>query len=133
VIPGLLEEWSPSDVSRPYWEGAERHALSLQRCTACRRFQHPPRPFCIGCGGTPTFVTVRGTGIVYSYTVVQRALLPELRPIVPYVLALVDLDEAVRLITIIRGLNPKQMAIGISVRVDYERVGRATLPIFRPA
>lgn len=132
MIPELLEEWSPSEVSRPYWEAAARGELALQRCSGCGRFQHPPRPFCTGCGGEPTFVTVRGTGTVYSYTVVRRALLPELRAHVPYVLALVDLDEGPRLITIIRDVDPDHAAIGLAVRVAFEQVGQATLPVFRP-
>jgi hypothetical protein len=75
---------------------------------------------------------VNGDATVYSYTVVRRALIPELRALVPYVLALVELDEGVRVMTVIRGADPDEVAIGMAVRVSFERVGQTTLPIFRP-
>jgi hypothetical protein len=48
------------------------------------------------------------------------------------VLALVELDEGVRVMTVIRGADPDEVAIGMAVRVSFERVGQTTLPLFRP-
>src|SRR4051794_28680740 len=102
MIPELLEDWHETAGSAPFWAAARHGRLVVQRC-ACGAWQHPPRPFCLACGSTPDFAPVSGRGTVYSFTVVERALVPALRPFVPYVLALIDLEEGVRMLSVLRG------------------------------
>jgi len=112
----------------PFWAGAARKELRVQRCLACGAHQFYPRPFCLACGSdSVTWVASSGKATVYSLTTIHRAVAPEWTP--PYVVALVDLDEGTRLTTVIVGDAP--CAIGDRVRLAWrEREGLPPLPVF---
>jgi hypothetical protein len=75
-----------------------------------------------------------GRGIVYSFTVIHRPPFPAFRDKVPYVLALVELSEGVRMMTNIVDCNPNTVEIGMAVEVTFEDVTEeVTLPQFKPA
>ena len=116
--------------TQPFWDGAKREELLIQRCTECRKFQFYPRARCVRCGGAVEWVAARGTGRIYSYTVVHRAPTEALASLVPYVVALVDLDEGVRMMTRLRGTHDAPR-IGGEVRVAFERVSDdVAVPLF---
>lgn len=130
MIPALLDDHAASPATARYWEAAEAGELAIQRCRACGHRQLPPRATCEACGGAAfEHETASGRGTVYAFTVVQRALIPELREHVPYVLALVDLAEGPRLTTLLR-VPPADVAVGLPVVVAFERVGGVALPVF---
>jgi uncharacterized OB-fold protein len=133
MIELLVAGLRPEGHERPYWDALREHRLVLQRCTACERFQHYPRSVCVSCmGDALEFVESRGRGTVYTFTVIHRAPLQELRPLAPYTLSLVDLDEGVRVMSNVAG-DPASVRIGLPVVVDFADVTDAvTLPIFRP-
>lgn len=117
-----------------YWTGGARGELVLLHCAACEFYVHPPSPRCPLClerGVAPRAVSGRGT--VHSYTVNHQAWFPDLP--VPYVIAEVELEEqpSVRLTTNVVGCPPAAVAIGMPVRVTFERRGAAWLPMFEPA
>lgn len=116
-------------LSAPFWEAARRYELVLQRCSACGAHQFYPRPFCIACDSDEVeWSPARGTGVVYSSTTVRISISPEHEP--PYVVALVELDEGVRLVTNL----PPDCPIGTRVRVAWkERAPAPPLPVFEPA
>lgn len=122
-----------NDDNRAYWTGGEQGQLLINRCADCRSFVHPPVPFCPECesrnvGPEP----VSGRGTVTTYTINHKQWLPGLP--VPYVLALVELDEdpAVRLPTNIVGIDPELVTIGMPVEVLFEQVEEVFVPLFRP-
>ena len=83
------------------------------------------------------WVELPGTGTVYSYTVVQHALHPDLAPVVPYVSGIVELDgtqgEGARMLVNIVDCEPGEISIGTRVRVVFEHVNDdMATPRFRP-
>jgi len=81
--------------SKPYWDALREHRIMLQRCNACHRVRFPPMPGCPYCGARGfEHVDVDGTGRVYSFVRVHRALTPAMENEVPYVVAVVQLDNA---------------------------------------
>jgi uncharacterized OB-fold protein len=133
MIELLLPEQPAPETSAPFWAAAARGELVIQRCDECGALQHPPGPVCLSClSDSLSFVPVSGKGTIYSFTVVHRALIPELRPHVPYVLALIDLVEGVRLVSLIRGDGARDVRIGQDVVVGFLPVGPVTLPVFEP-
>ena len=133
MIEELLRELPPGPTTAPFWKAAARHQFVLQRCESCGRLQHPPEPICTSClSDSLAFERVSGLGKVYSFTIVRRALLPELESRVPYLLVLIDLAEGCRIVSLLRECEPDQVYIGLDVRVDFETVGSLTLPIFKP-
>jgi uncharacterized OB-fold protein len=124
------------DLSRPYWQGARRGVLLIQRCTACGSYVHYPKPTCPGCGHAdlrPTPVSGRGT--VYTFTVSHYVGAPGFENETPYVIALVELEEqpGLRLVSNLRGCGADQVRVGMPVEVVFEEVMPGiTLPQFRP-
>lgn len=113
----------------PFWAGARRHELLLQRCDDCGSRQHYPRPMCLACGSRRlSWARVSGLGTVYSQTTVHVPVEPDRPP--PYVVAVVQLDEGPRMLTTIeRGPT----AIGGRVRVAWQDRGELPpLPVFEP-
>jgi uncharacterized OB-fold protein len=119
----------------PFWAAAREHRLVVQHCSRCGRLQHFPRAFCTNCMNDELeFVPARGSGTVYSFTVIRRNPNPAFADRVPYVYALVDLDEGVRITTNIVGCAPDDVHIGQRVRVAFEDVDdEHTVPLFTPA
>lgn len=116
--------------SRPYWSAAAQGRLTLQRCRDCRRFVHYPRAVCPHCMSEDLgWEEVSGEGSIYTYTVVHRA--PDaFVGDAPYVVALVELGEGVRLLSRLLGL-PEHARIGARVRVSFVRVAPdIALPCF---
>lgn len=120
--------------TRPFWEGCKRHELLLQRCDDCGAFRYPPRQFCGRCFSDNTqWVRASGRGTVYSYTVIRQIGHPAFRDQVPYVVAYVDLEEGVRMMSNIVQCPPERVHIGMPVEVVFEEVtDLITLPKFRP-
>lgn len=125
----------PTDaVTTRFWAAASEGRLELQRCLACGLVVSYPRVRCPRCHADDlAWEAMAGTGTVYSYTVVHRPPEPALADQVPYVVALVDLDEGARLMSNIVGCAPDRVRIGMAVRVRFERVAdRIALPLFEP-
>lgn len=116
--------------TQPFWDGAKRGELLIQRCTQCDRRQFYPRRHCVRCGGAVEWIRASGDARVYTYTVVHRAAHEAFAPLVPYVVALVDLAEGPRMMSRLR-VSPEDVRIGLDVRVAFEPLGEdVTLPVF---
>ena len=103
-------------------------------CPACGHVQHYPRPWCTNClHEAPEFVEASGEGTIYTFTVIRRSPLPAFAARVPYVLAFVDLDEGVRLVTNVVECDPDTVRIGQRVRARFEAIdGEHTIVLFAP-
>lgn len=118
--------------SRPFWHAAAAHRLEIQRCEACGRFVFYPRALCPHCHeDRMSWTEVGGHGTVYSFTVSRRPATPELAERVPYVVALVDLDEGARMMSTVRTDDVSGVRIGEPVSVAFEDLpDGAVLPCF---
>lgn len=125
----------PSALGAPYFEGAARGELLLQRCEGCAAVWHPPLPICPECGSRELrWVPASGRGRVFSYTIVHLAAHPAFADRVPYVAALVELEEGPRMVADILDIDPGDVRIDMPVEVTFVRVtDSVTLPQFRPA
>lgn len=121
--------------TRPFWDAAADGWLTACRCAGCGAFRMPPTPFCPECRSQAVdWPRLPGTGTVFSYTVVRRAIAPGMEGALPYVPALIDLDEApgARLIAAIVGCELADLRIGARVRVDFDRrADGVAVPRFR--
>ncbi len=124
----------PDRDSEFYWAAARRHELMLQRCDECGRFRFYPRIICPDClSDTFQWQRVSGRGTVYSFTVIYRPPTPAFQNQVPYVLALIDLPEGVRMMSNVVGCDHRDVYIGMPVDVIFDDVSEEiTLPKFRP-
>jgi uncharacterized OB-fold protein len=122
-------------VTRPFWDGLAVDEVRLQRCRACAAWVFYPRPRCAAClSADLEWHTVSGRGTVYSYTVARQATHPAFAAEVPQLLAIVELDEGVRMTTTIVGVAPDDLRVGLSVAPVFDHGSDGmTLLRFRPA
>lgn len=132
--PDALFQLATDAWTKPYWDAAAEGRIDIARCGACGAFRMPPTPFCPQCRSQAVeWVTASGRGTLYSYSVVERAILPGMADCVPYVTAVVELADvgAVRLITNIVEARIGDLAVGIPVRAVFDRLpDGAAIPRF---
>lgn len=119
--------------SVPFFEAAERGVLALQRCEACRKFLHPVRGRCTGCGDTRiAWVDSSGRGRIWSHGRLRRSYLPEHEGKLPLALVWVELDEQVRFASRMATGEDATLRTGDRVAVVFERLADGTaVPVFR--
>lgn len=115
-----------------FFEGARDHQLRIQRCAACGRLRHPPRPMCPYCRSLRwDTVDASGRGTVYSYVVNHYPQVPAFD--YPLVVGLIELEEGTRLVSNIIGVQPEAVRVGMPVQVEFvDFDAELTLPQFRP-
>ena len=126
----------PDDVSAFFWEGAREGRLLVQRCSACSKYQYPPDVVCTFCQAIGVeAAAVSGRGVLYSYSVVDRAFNQGFVDSLPYVLALVELEEqpGLRMIANIVEAGATPLEVGMPLEVTFEDRGEVVMPQFRPA
>jgi uncharacterized OB-fold protein len=122
---GELAELVPevTDVTRPFREGLVRGELWMQRCRACGTVQHPPETFCYECGALdPEWRQASGRGEVFSFIVVHQRYHAAFAERLPYVVAIVTLDEGPRIIGPMFDIDASRVSIGMRVQPRIERV-----------
>ncbi len=125
----------PAPETREFWDGAKRGELRIQRCRSCRRAYFYPRPFCPNCSSRDVeWFTASGRGKLHTYVISHRPA-PGFQDYVPYVIAVVELDEGPRMMTNIVGveLAPENLPIDLPVEVTWEQhEDSVSLPLFQP-
>jgi len=124
--------------TKPYWDATAQGKLLIKECHACGHVYFYPRNHCPSCWSTDTaWKETSGRGTVYTFTIVYQNDLPPFRDRIPYVVAIVELDEGVRMTSNIEGVTPEDVRCGMPVQVAFrdEQRGDETIaiPVFRPA
>ena len=110
-------------LTKPFWDAVRRHELVMQRCRDCNRFIFYPREQCPFCFSQDLgYDPVSGRGRLHSYTVIYQPAHPSFNEDVPYVFALVQLDEGVRMITNLVGCGPDDVEVDMPLVAAYEDV-----------
>jgi len=117
-----------------FWRAAAERKLVLPACTQCDKPFWHPRPHCPFCGSRDIeWRTASGRGSVYTYTVVRQSSDPHFREHVPYVVAMIELDEGPRIMSNVIDCAPEQVRIGMRVSVRFELVdAHLGIPLFAP-
>jgi 3-hydroxyacyl-CoA dehydrogenase len=112
----MTQEKNALDVypeNRPFWEAAAQNRLLLKRCQACSQFHFYPRARCPFCMSDRTeWIESSGRGTIYTFTVVPKAP-------VPTALAVIELEEGVRLTSVVLDADVRALAIGDPVEIDF--------------
>jgi len=124
----------PTPETLHFWEGTRVGELRLQRCDGCAHVYFPPRPFCPACSSRAvTIFPASGRGKLLSYIINHR---PHPAWTGPYSIAIVELDEGVRMMSNIVGCDqtPEALVLDMPLEVTFERLNDdIALPLFKPA
>jgi hypothetical protein len=123
-----------SDLTEPYWTGGLSGELRLQQCANCGHIRYPLSTICPVCWSAEyAWTPMSGRGTVQSYIVFERAYHEAWADQVPYVVALIELDEGPVVHSNVVGVDPDQVRVGQPVTVVFERrSATAALPQFTP-
>ena len=126
---------APSPVTQPFWDGLREGELRIQRCLDCAKYVFYPRTACHYClSDRLEWVKASGRGTLYSFTIVRRAMNPAFQADVPYVFAIVELEEGPRVTTNIVNCPLEALRVDMPVMAVYDRVTpEAALLKFEPA
>ena len=124
-----------SGETKPFWDACKRGTLLIQKCGKCQEFQFYPRGICSNCWCEDIqWVTASGKGTVWTFTETRQNRTPGFEEDVPYVLALVELEEGVKMFTNIIDCSPNEVKIGMAVEVTFVQANQqVTIPYFKPA
>jgi uncharacterized OB-fold protein len=112
-----------TETSQPFWDATRERRLVLQWCTGCDVAIWYPRDFCPRCTGSSLeWRDASGRGEVYAYTVETRPTMPQVFGEEPFVVALVDLAEGVRMLGNVVGGSPDDVTVGLAVQVTWEEM-----------
>ncbi|MGI6548610.1 MAG: Zn-ribbon domain-containing OB-fold protein [Syntrophomonadales bacterium] len=121
-----------SDDTAPFWQGCRERHLLFQRCSACGHIRYPISFICPEClSSAHEWVESQGKGKIYSYVVFRRAFHPAVLNRVPYVVAVVELDEGPSFLTNIVDCRPEQVECDQKVSLKWEDSTEGLfLPVF---
>ena len=122
------------DESEPYWTALHEAKLLIKRCGACGKHHSYPRPFCPHCWSDDVeWVEAGGGATLYTHSTVYQNDLPPFPPQVPYVAAVVDLDEGPRMMTRLVDCEDSEIKIGMRLRMRAEPVtDEISMAVFAP-
>jgi len=138
VWPSPIDDPYADEATQPFWDAALDGRLLGSRCRNCATFVLPPQPRCFSCQHADfEWVELPGTGTIYSFTVVRHPLGTQLRTVVPYVSAVVELDgtqgAGARMLANVVDCDVETVAIGDRVQVTFDPVSDTlSVPRFRP-
>jgi len=133
---------APDALGRVYWEAAADGRLLLRRCAGCGRAHHYPREFCPYCWSEDVgWERASGRATLYTWSEVHANDLPPFRERLPYVAAVVDLEEGPRMMTTVVGCQAGELRIGMALTVTFDTadpagsliMDMAGIPVFGPS
>jgi|SRR5579859_2789095 len=113
-----------------FWTGVEAGKLLIQQCSSCGQLRQPPGPMCPHCQSlhwTPH--ESRGRGALRAWIVSKHPTKPDENP---RVVALIELEEGVRMISNLQGIDAADARLGMQVELFFANVAGTNLPQFRP-
>lgn len=123
----------PDSASREYWAAAAAGRLVFQECPVCGNRQHYPRMCCTACGATPSWRDASGRGTVHTFTIIRQNHAKPFRDMLPYVVAIVELEEGPRIMSNVTGCDVADVRIGMPVEAYFEDLEESIgAPLFRP-
>ena len=123
----------PKPWTKEFWEGCKRRELLIQQCSDCGEKICYPKMFCPGCGSSNLkWVKSTGRGKIYTYSVIYESPPSSFANDTPYIVAIIELDKGVRMMSNIVGCKPEEVKIDAQVEVVFEDVtDNITLPKFK--
>jgi uncharacterized OB-fold protein len=119
--------------TKPYWEGCKRHELLIQKCGQCGMHQFYPRLICTGCSASSLdWVAASGCGTVVSWTIVRHPVSEAYADDVPYVIALIKLQEGPTMMSQLIDCDLESVHSGLPVSVCFQDwTEEVSMPVFR--
>jgi uncharacterized OB-fold protein len=111
----------PTVFTTRFWQACQSQVLEIPVCLECDHLFLPGGPVCPKCWSAALGTReVSGSGSVFSYVIYHRTYHPSIPA--PYVVAIIELDEGVRLVSNIIECEPGAVFIGMQVEVVFQQI-----------
>jgi uncharacterized OB-fold protein len=126
---------TPDFQTQAFWDGCKDGKFLIRHCNACGRDHFYPRPFCPTCWSEAVaWKEASGRATLYTYSIVHVNDLPPFVECVPYVAAVVELDEGPRVMTNVEGVAFEDLRVDMPLVVEFKPISDdITIPVFRAA
>lgn len=125
---------TPDETTERFWAATAEGKLLIKQCADCDRAHAYPRPFCPHCWSEKVdWVQATGRATLYTFSIVRQNDLAPFGDRVPYVAAIVDLEEGPRLMTNVVDCAVEDVYIGMSLQFSTRATGEFAVPVFSPA
>ena len=109
--------------NKPFWDYIKQHELRVQKCLQCGKLHYPASPICPYCLSLESeWTQLSGKGKVASFIVVHRSRSPLFPPGVPYVAAIIETEEGIRMLSNVVGCRPEEVRMDMPVKAVFEDV-----------
>jgi len=124
----------PSKWSQPFWDNSKEGKLTLKKCKDCGHIDHPPYMYCTNCHGDDSeWIEASGKGVLVAYAINSYMVPFPFWDDMPYVVAMIDLEEGVRMISNVVECDQDNLENGMDLEVVFDKVSDDfTLPKWRP-
>ncbi len=127
----------PTLLTWPFWRAAHEHRLIIQRCEDCGKLRFYPSEGCNHCSSTAyRWIDVSGRGKVYSWIVVRRTVDAPWQKRLPFVSAIISLDEQPSVLVpgLLTDIAPEAVTADLPVQVWFEDLtAEISVPRWKPA
>tara|TARA_B110000503_G_scaffold130142_1_gene203175 strand:- start:1143 stop:1580 length:438 start_codon:yes stop_codon:yes gene_type:complete len=123
-----------NSLDEQFWAYCADGQLCFQRCNSCDNWRHLPRHMCAHCGSPDwRWEESSGLGFLYSWTVAHLPMHPAFAKDVPYAVAIVEMNEGVRMVARLRDIEFENLVLGIELQLSFDDVtSEPLLPYFKP-
>ncbi len=123
------------DENEPFWTAVDERKLLIGSCSACGLYHYYPRPHCPHCWSDDVeWVEAAGGATLYTWTVIYQNDLPPWPQRVPYVAAVVELEEGPKMMTHLVECDESELSVGMALTLDFEDLDdELTIAVFKPA
>lgn len=120
--------------TKPFWDGCKEHQLRFQKCRNCGHVRWPPSIICPMCYSPETgWMVASGKGKTYTFVVYHHAFHKAFENDLPYIVAIVELEEGPHILTNIVGCSLEEVRCDMPVEVTWEDITEEfSLPKFKP-
>jgi hypothetical protein len=128
VIPGLVRPIPiPNELSQPFWDAAKEQKLVLQKCSACGKWNYPPRQNCNSCSARDTLQwqeVQNPTGHVDVHLIIRDSRIRGFRSAQPINFAIIRLNEdpGINFLSNLPGTAPGEFKDGDQVEVVFAAI-----------
>jgi len=109
-------------TARVWRERRQRYLNEVARCKGCGKMHYPPRLVCDGCRGRDFEIRrMSETGKVLTWSVIRVAP-PAFAQEVPYVVAVLEMDDGTRIMAQVADVTADEVKTGMRVRLEFRRI-----------
>lgn len=116
----MIKENIPFTIEQ-FYNFCSEGKLAAVKCKNCNSLYIPPKQICSKCySSNLEWTFLSGRGKLISFTIIHIAP-PEFQELTPYIMGIIELDEGIKLLGMIKNIEVEKLKIGMDLEIDFEK------------